>query len=32
MLQAANTVLFNPLVPAAHKSVKIYFLIYKLSR
>ena len=31
MLQAANTGLFNPLVPKAHNSVKIYFL-YILSQ
>ena len=31
MSQAANTDLFNPLVPKAHNlSVKLYYFLYKL--
>ena len=32
MLQTANTDFFNPLVPKAHNSVKIYYFLYKLSQ
>ena len=32
MLQAANTDLFNPLVPKAHNSVEIYYFLYRLSQ
>ena len=32
MLQAANTDPFNPLVPKAPNSVKIYYFLYKLSQ
>ena len=32
MLQAANTDLFNLLVPKSHNSVKIYYCLYKLSQ
>ena len=31
MLQAAKTDLFNPLVPKAHNSVKIYHFLYKFN-
>ena len=29
MLQAANTDLFNQLVPKAHDRVKIYYFLYR---
>ena len=32
MLQTASTYLFNPLVPKADNSVKIYYFLYKLSQ
>ena len=32
MIQRANNDLFNPLVPKAQNSVKIYYFLYKLSQ